>query len=146
MDRALFGDEPLIVFITIYCFLVFNFEFYFLQRYCTKVASLDVIGPFCKCAIGCWQLSGKFVTGGKEVLATLWQICYRVSGGYWELWLATYANRKYFPKGCQYPLILSQWKLIILQSSCQSVLYNLYRHLQEGCCNDKERGNFSEYL
>ncbi len=26
-DRALFGDEPLIVFIIIYCFLVFNFEF-----------------------------------------------------------------------------------------------------------------------
>jgi hypothetical protein len=30
MDRALFGDEPMIVFLTIFCFLVFNFEFYFL--------------------------------------------------------------------------------------------------------------------
>jgi hypothetical protein len=44
MDRALFGDEPLAGFITICCFLVFNFVFYFLQRYCTKVAPLCVIG------------------------------------------------------------------------------------------------------
>jgi hypothetical protein len=33
MDRALFGDEPPIVFITICCFLVFNVELYFVQRY-----------------------------------------------------------------------------------------------------------------
>jgi hypothetical protein len=44
MDRALFGDEPLTGFITICCFLVSNFVFYFLQRYCTKVAPLCVIG------------------------------------------------------------------------------------------------------
>jgi hypothetical protein len=43
MDRASFGEEPLIVFITIYCFLVFKFEFYFLQRYCAKFASLFAI-------------------------------------------------------------------------------------------------------
>ncbi len=29
MDRALFEDEYLIVFVTICCFSVFNFEFYF---------------------------------------------------------------------------------------------------------------------
>jgi hypothetical protein len=34
--------------------------------------------PSCNCAIGCWQPSGKFVTGGKRVLATLWQICYSI--------------------------------------------------------------------
>jgi hypothetical protein len=71
-----------IVFITIYLFLVFNFEFYFLQRYCTKVkvAPLCAIGAtLLQCAIGCWQPSGKFVTGSKKVLATLWQICNRAS-------------------------------------------------------------------
>jgi hypothetical protein len=73
---ALFGDEPLIVFfITIYCFLVFNFEFYFFQRYCIRVAPLCAIGGTrLQCAIGCWQPSGKLVKGGKRVLATLWQI------------------------------------------------------------------------
>jgi hypothetical protein len=74
MDRSLSGDEPLIVFIIIYCFLVFNFEFCFLKRYCTKVAPLcAVVATLLECAIGCWQPSGKFVTRGKRVLATLWQ-------------------------------------------------------------------------
>jgi hypothetical protein len=64
MDRAFFGDEPLIVFITISCFLVFNFELYFLQRDYTKVAPLCAIGAtLLECVIGCWQPSGKFVTG-----------------------------------------------------------------------------------
>jgi hypothetical protein len=79
MDRSLFEDESLIVCITFYFFLVFNFEFYFLQRYsyCTKVAPLCEIGAtLLQCAIGCWQPFGnKFVTGSKRVLATLWQIC-----------------------------------------------------------------------
>jgi hypothetical protein len=44
IHRALFGDESLIVFLTFYCFSVFNFEFYFLQRYCIKDAPLYVIG------------------------------------------------------------------------------------------------------
>ncbi len=79
MEVPLFGDEPLKVLITNCCFLVFIFEFYFLQRYCRKVAPMCVIGAtLFKCSIGCWQPSGKFVTGGKRVLATLWQICYRV--------------------------------------------------------------------
>ncbi len=80
MERALFRDEPLIFFRPIYCFLVFNLEFYFLHRYCTKVASLCAIGTtLLQCAKGCQQPSGKFFTGGKRVLATLWQICNRVS-------------------------------------------------------------------
>ncbi len=59
---SLFENEPLIVFITIYFFLVFNFEFYFLQRYCTKVAPLCNWGnPLAMCY---------------RLLATLWQICY----------------------------------------------------------------------
>ncbi len=54
MESALFRDEPLIIFIPIYCFLVFNFEFYFLQSYCTKVASLSAIGAtLLQCAKGC---------------------------------------------------------------------------------------------
>jgi hypothetical protein len=71
MDRALFGDEPLIVFIIIYCFLVVNFEF-FLERYCTSVGPLCAVGATCfKCFIGCWQPSGKFVIGCP--------VCYRVA-------------------------------------------------------------------
>jgi hypothetical protein len=31
--------------------------------------------------------------------------------------------------------------LITLQSNCQRVLDNLYRHFQEGCPINKERGN-----
>ncbi len=30
---------------------------------------------------GCWRPSGKYVTGDKKVLATLWQFFYRVSEG-----------------------------------------------------------------
>jgi hypothetical protein len=43
MDRALFGDETLIVLKTICGLLVLSFEFYFIQRYCTKVAPLYFI-------------------------------------------------------------------------------------------------------
>jgi hypothetical protein len=54
MEIALFRDESLIIYIPIYCFLVFNFEFYFLQRYCTKIASLSAIGAtLLQCAEGC---------------------------------------------------------------------------------------------
>jgi hypothetical protein len=80
MDRALFGDKPLIIFKPIYCFLVFNFEFYFVQRYCTQVASLCAIGAtLLQCAKGCWQPSCKFVIGGTRVLPTLRKICNRMS-------------------------------------------------------------------
>ncbi len=71
----------------IYCFLVFNFEFYFLQRYCTKVASLCAIrATLLQCA--------------KRLLATLWQILQRV--------LTTFANSPYLPEGGQHSLILGQ--------------------------------------
>ncbi len=53
MKHHLVGDEPLIV-RKLSCFLVFTFEFYFLQSYCTKVALLYVIG------------------------ATLWKMCQRL--------------------------------------------------------------------
>jgi hypothetical protein len=45
------------------------------------------------------------------------------------------------PEGFQHPLILGQRALITLQSNCQRVLDNLYRHLQEGFPINKERGN-----
>jgi hypothetical protein len=68
-------------FMIIFCFVIFNFEFYYLKRYCTKVAPLCAVGAtLLECAKGCWQPSGKFVPGGKRVLVTLWQICNRVSG------------------------------------------------------------------
>ena len=136
MDRALFRDEPLTGFITICCFLVFNFEFYFLQRYCRKVASLCAIGAtLLQCAKGCWQPSGKFFTAGKRVwatpsgkfltgyqrlLVTLWQILQRV--------LTNFANSTYLPEGCQNSLILGQRVLITLQSNCQRVLDNVRYH------------------
>ncbi len=123
MDRALFRYEPLIVFIIMYCFLVFKFEFYFLKRYCTNVAFLCAVGArLLECAKSCWQPSGKFVTGGKRVLATLWQICNRVS----EITgnplknspegtvLATLVNSTYLPQGCQHPLDLGQRVLMSL--------------------------------
>jgi hypothetical protein len=62
MDRALFGDEPLIVFITIYCYLVFNVEFNFLQRYFKEVALSNVIG------------------------ATLLQVCHRLLPAFWQIY------------------------------------------------------------
>jgi hypothetical protein len=37
--------------------------------------------------------------------------------------------------------LLGQKELITIQSSCQRLLDNLYRHLQEGCPINKERGN-----
>jgi hypothetical protein len=75
MDRAIFGNEPLL-----YNYMLLLGELYFLQRYCTKVFPLYVIGTtllqMCDC---CWQPSGKCVTGSMTVLATLWKICYKVS-------------------------------------------------------------------
>ncbi len=69
---------------TICCFSVFNFEFDFLQRYCTTVASLCVIGAIllqmCHRLLATlrqicyggdrrqWQPSGKFVIGCQRVL------------------------------------------------------------------------------
>jgi hypothetical protein len=86
-DKELFGDGLLTVFKTISCFLVLNFEFYFIQRCSTKVASSFVIrSPSCKDVsevVGkplailfqgvrrYSQPSGKFVIGCKMVLATL---------------------------------------------------------------------------
>jgi hypothetical protein len=55
--------------------------------------------------------------------------------------LATFANSTYLPEGCPHLLILDQRVLITLQSNCQRALDNLYRHLQEGCPINKERGN-----
>jgi hypothetical protein len=84
----------------------------------TKVAPVYVIGAtFLQCAIGCCQLFGKFVTGGKWVLATLWQICYIVSEVISNLLkilsegivLATFANSKNFPEGCQYRVPSNPW-------------------------------------
>ncbi len=64
VDRALFGDEPLIVFKFICCFLVFNFEFYFLQRCFKKVALLYVIRVS---LLQMCQVVGEFVIGGQRV-------------------------------------------------------------------------------
>jgi hypothetical protein len=47
----------------------------------------------------------------------------------------------YLPEGCQYPLRLGLGVVITLQSCCQRVLNNLYKHFQKGCPSDKERGN-----
>ncbi len=82
---------------------------------------------------GYWQPSSNFVIGCQRLLAILWQIPQRV--------LTTFANSTYLPEGCQHPLILGHRVLITLQSNCQRVLDNLYRHLKEGCSINKERGN-----
>jgi hypothetical protein len=73
MERALSGDEPLIVLKTICCFSVFNFEFSFFGGIAQRLPLFMLLGqPSCKCVRGCWQPSGKFVTGGQRVMATLW--------------------------------------------------------------------------
>jgi hypothetical protein len=82
---------------------------------------------------GYWQPSDKFVIGCQRLLAILWTILQRA--------LATIANSTYFPEGCQHSLILSHRVLITLQSNCQRVLDNLYRHLHEGCPINKKWGN-----
>ncbi len=80
-------------------------------------------------------------------MVTLWQICNRVSEvignplTILQRVLATFENSTYLPEGCQHPLILGHRVLITLQSNCQRVLDNLYRHLQDGCPINKERGN-----
>jgi hypothetical protein len=77
MERALFGDETLIFLKFICCFLVFNFEFYFLRRCCRKVASLYVIeATLLQMCQSCCNPSGKLVIGGQRVFATLWPIFY----------------------------------------------------------------------
>jgi hypothetical protein len=118
MDRALYGDESLIV-LEIYLLLLGNFVFYFLQRCWKKVAAYMLLGqPSWKCVRCCWQLSGKFVIAGQRVLATLWQIPERV--------LATCANTYYiYLWGLSIPSDpLPEVILITLQSSWQSVWDN----------------------
>jgi hypothetical protein len=67
-------------FITIYCFLFLPMNFTFFRGIAQMLPLGVHLGqPSCKYAIGCWQPSRKFVTVGKRVLATLWQICYTVS-------------------------------------------------------------------
>ncbi len=97
-----------------------------------KVVS-NPLANFIQGVRGYWQPSAKFITGCWRLWATLWQILQRV--------LTNFANSIYLPEGCQHPLILGQRELITLQSNCQRVLYKLYRHLQEGCPINKERGN-----
>ncbi len=115
MDRAFFGDEPLTGFITICCFLVFNFVFYFLQRYDIKAALLCAVGAILLQI--CHRLLAplrQICYGGKRVLAILWQIFHTVSRLMAALWqipqrvLATFANSTYLPEGCHSSLILGQ--------------------------------------
>ncbi len=150
MDKALYGDEPLIDYIIVYYFLVFDFEFFCLQRYCTKVALLCIIGAtLLQYAIGCWQPSSKIITGCKRVLAALCKISHRVSEVIGNPLtnssegIDTFAKSTYLPEGCQHPLFRGQRVLITLQSSCQRVLDKLYRHffLQESCPSNKKGGN-----
>jgi hypothetical protein len=115
MDRALFGDEPLMILKIICCFFIYNVEVYCLQRGISErfplclslgnspVKVLKIVGNplenLSQGARGHWQLSGKFVIG-----------CQRFS------------NSTYLSEGCQYPLIFCQRVLITFQSSWQRVL------------------------
>ncbi len=131
MDRALFGDDPLIVFITICCFLVFNFKFYFLQRCCTKVVPLYVTGA-------------TLLQICQKLLTTLCKICYRGSEdidnlltnllwgvrGYWQPY------NKFF-RG--YWQILQRGRICervanTLWSFAKTVGRGYWRHFQE-CCS-----------
>jgi hypothetical protein len=111
MERAFFGDDHVIVFKTICCFLVLTLNFTFFRDIALRL-------PFCM-LLG--QPSGKFVTAGQRVLATR---CQRVLANLWQISqkvLVTFANCTYLSEGCQYPLFLRQRALITLQSSWQRV-------------------------
>ncbi len=85
MDRALFWDEPLIVFLIIYCFLVLTLNFTLLR----EIALLDIIGvtllQMClRLLATLWQICYR----GKRALATLWQIfigCQRLLAILWQI-------------------------------------------------------------
>ncbi len=148
MERALFRDEPLIIFtpFIVSWFLTLNFTFFrgiaqrlplcvqLRQPFCNvpKVVSNPLVN-FLQGVRDYWQPSSKFVTGCQRLLATLWQILQRV--------LINFAKSTDLPEGCQHLLIVGQRVLITLQSNCQRVLDNLNRHLQQGCPINKERGN-----
>ncbi len=118
MERALFTDEPLTIFIPIYmyCFLVLTFNFTFFRGIAQRLPLCVQLGqPFCNVlkvvsnplvnflqgVRGYWPPSGKFVTGCQRLLETLWQNFQRV--------LINFANSTYLPEGCQHPpLILGQ--------------------------------------
>jgi hypothetical protein len=71
--------------------MVFYVKFYFLQRYCRKIAPLIATGqPSGKCVRDYWQLSSKFVAQCQRVI---WQFS-QGSG-------ATSANCTYLLEGCQ---------------------------------------------
>jgi hypothetical protein len=82
MERAFFRDEPMIIFIPIYCFLVFNFEFTFFRGIAQRLPLCVQLGqPFCNVpkvvsnplanflqgVSGYWQPSGKFVTESEVI-------------------------------------------------------------------------------
>jgi hypothetical protein len=100
----LFIDEPLIVCVTNYCFLVFNLHF-------TCFRGIAQGLPLC---VKLGQPCGKFVTRDKRVLANLWQICHRVSGV-----VGTPLTNSSEGIDSLYHLTLGQRVLITLQSSCQ---------------------------
>jgi hypothetical protein len=57
--------------------------------------------------------------------------------------MATFPNSPYLSEGCQYPQIPVPERIDYFpkQLSEGTVLDNLYKHLQEGCPTNKERGN-----
>jgi hypothetical protein len=97
MDRALFGDEPLRVCKLICCLLFFNLWILLFFRGVAKRLSLCML--LGQCVRGCWRPSGKYVTGDQKVLATLWQIFYRVSEGNGN----TLETHRFCPEGIDLP-------------------------------------------
>ncbi len=129
------------------CFLVFNYEFYFFQKYCTykscpficnwdnplanvPQAVSNSIANFSQGDTGYQQPFGKFIIECQRFLATLCQIPQRA--------FAIFANSAYFPEGCQYPLILGQSVLTILQRVVRG-----YWKTSIDICINEERGNLS---
>jgi uncharacterized protein with NAD-binding domain and iron-sulfur cluster len=111
--------------------MVFYVKFYFLQRYCRKVAPWLPLGsPLANVSEiigyslanyllhgvrGYWQTYGNFLKELRQLLPTA-HICQRVASP--------------LPEGIDYPLEQLSW-----------VLDNLLRLLLEGCPNYRERGN-----
>jgi hypothetical protein len=83
MDRVLFGDEPWILLYLLFIaswFLTLNFTFF--RGIAQRLPLCMQLGqPFCNVPKVVGNPLAKFVTGGRRVLVTLWQICNSVLNG-----------------------------------------------------------------
>jgi hypothetical protein len=141
MDRALFGDEPRIV------FFYLNFTFFrVIERRLPPLRAIraTLLQIYHRLLATLWQICYR----RKRVYATLWQIFHRVSevignplANSSEV-LATFMNSTYLPEGYQYPLILARG----CRLPSRAVVCGYWITCIAICPINKERGNLLQYL